>query len=110
MLLACSKENKVNRKLDGDWISEVFFGSLPHSNENFRFHLDKNKQGRGTGYLSIEEGNSQDTYGISYFLNGEDRLAMEINSEAYIFQIRSYSRKRIELLDQYDQVTILIKD
>lgn len=109
LLNSCSKERHFNRKLDGEWVSSVFFGESPNSDEEFFFSFSKDNKGDGDGFLRISDGFTQHTLGLSYYIS-QDKITMIIDSEPYSFTIKSYSRRKIELVDTYDAVTILEKD
>lgn len=103
---SCSKERSFNRKLDGDWSASIYFGQFPSSQENYLFHFDRQSKDSGKGYLIIEDGFYERTLGIDYYIN-DDNLTLIIDSDAYAFKIKSFSRRKIELIDSYGSVTIL---
>lgn len=109
LLASCSKEQRINRKLDGEWVATTYFGTAPSSHEEYFFHLSKDTKDTGDGFLRISEGSSKTTLGISYYMVDDD-ITMIIDSDAYSFTIKSYSRRKIELVDTYGLVTILEKD
>ncbi len=108
ILTSCSKEQRTNRKLDGEWNATVFMGYTPNSDESYTFTFNKDKDGEGTGTVKEVDGFYTDVYGMQYFIKN-DRLTMIIDQDALVFTISSMTNQKITLIDTYDETTILEK-
>lgn len=109
IIASCSKDQRNNRRIDGDWHATIFMGENPATfNEAYYFTFDRDKKGEGTGTIEWVDGNFSEVYGLKYFIKN-DYLSMIVDGESLIFTIRSISRKKIELTDAYGDATVLEK-
>lgn len=108
-ITACSKDQRINRKIDGDWKATVFMGTNLDPDEEIRFTFNKDSKGEGTGTMVYSDWNTKDVYGVEYFIKN-DYLTMIIDQDAVVFTINDITRKKITLTDNYGDATILEKD
>jgi hypothetical protein len=109
ILASCSKDQRNNRRIDGEWHATIFMGEDPEVfNEAYYFTFNHDKKGEGTGTVEWVDGSFSEVYGMKYFLKN-DYLSMIIDGESLIFTIKSLSRKKIELTDAEGEATVLEK-
>ncbi|MES2555634.1 MAG: hypothetical protein V4604_05755 [Bacteroidota bacterium] len=109
LVTACSKDQRINRKIDGDWKATVFMGSNPDPDEVVKFTFNKDTKGEGTGTMVYTDWGQDEVYGVKYFIKN-DYLTMIVDQEAIVFTINDITRKKITLTDNYGDATILEKD
>ena len=109
LVTACSKDQRISRKIDGDWKAIVFMGSNPDPDEEIKFTFNKDSEGEGTGTMVYSDWGSTDVYGVKYFIKN-DYLTMVVDQDAVVFTINEITRKKITLTDSYGDATILEKD
>ncbi|ASS49450.1 MAG: hypothetical protein A3D31_02980 [Candidatus Fluviicola riflensis] len=106
---ACSKDQRISRKIDGDWKATVFMGSNLDPDEEIRFTFNKDRNGEGTGTMVYTDWGMDEVYGVKYFIKN-DYLTMIVDQDAVVFTINDITRKKITLTDNYGDATILEKD
>lgn len=109
LLTACNKDQRISRKIDGDWEAIVFMGSTPDPDEKIIFSFDKDKNGEGKGTIELKDNWGTEVYGINYFVKN-DYLTIIADEDPVVYTITSMDRKTIKLTDSYGDATILEKD
>lgn len=98
---SCSKEARINRKLDGEWkVTSIEGQSLP-TDQNMYFTFDKDgKKGKGT-YTAAMSSQESYSFNFDYTLSG-DKLTLTPttgeNNQTEILTITKYESKRIEFI------------
>lgn len=109
VLTGCNKDQRISRKIDGDWEAIVFMGSTPDPDEKIIFSFDKDKNGEGKGTIELKDNWGTEVYGIKYFIKN-DYLTIIADEDPLVYTITSLDRKTIKLTDSYGDATILEKD
>lgn len=115
LLLAtsCSKEAKLNRKIDGDWNVTTVDGTAVASNEKMTFSFNKDKKDNGKVVLTdVQDGVSISANG-TYTLTDDKIINMVITflgeNETWMYTVEDYSKKSMKLKDEDGMVYELSK-
>jgi len=106
---SCSKEARINRKLDGEWkVTSVAGQSVP-SDEAFYFTFEKDgKDGKGS-YTMVSEGQTL-TIPYTYTLS-DDKLTITMTEngdvETEVFTVNKYESSKIEMTDSDNYLYVL---
>ena len=96
-IISCSKENKVNRKIDGNWSVKTINDVAPGNGDISGFEFVKEKSGKGRFYIYTTDG-----FGGAgtYDLEKDDKLIAYIGQDkldTFQFAIKDYSNKALTL-------------
>jgi hypothetical protein len=104
---SCSKEAKLNRKLDGEWNVVSLDGeSMVASEGTLTFKFEKDKKGNGIVTLTesdIYQGTTtSDTYSGTYTLTKDDIITMTLvegtTSDVYSVIVSSYDKSNMTFI------------
>ncbi|MBU2018111.1 MAG: lipocalin family protein [Bacteroidetes bacterium] len=112
LFVACSKEQRQSRKMDGDWQLETYDGQAPASGESESISFSKEKNGAGEGtFTSTNDGQSYSqkfTYQIV-----DDKITIAINEDGFsygvILTIKELKRKDLTLVDPEGKISVYSK-
>lgn len=97
---SCSKEAKLNRKLDGEWNVETIDG-ITMSGYTMVFEFEKDKKEGDVTITATQAGESPEIYKGTYKLTKDDIITMTLidgtSSEIYIATVNSYSKSDLTL-------------
>jgi hypothetical protein len=103
---SCSKDAKINRRIDGDW-KVVSIGSEVLTSEyalTMSFKKDEKKNGSGTfteTYDGINESTAF-TYNVA-----DEKISLIVDGYAEILTVKTYEKDKLELIDSYNDVWVL---
>jgi len=107
VLFSCSKEAKLNRKIDGEW-NVTTIDSEPLVSESIVFKFEKDKKGEGnvliteTGTTSNQAGST--TYTGTYTLNEDTEINTILTSDggtqSLKFIVSEYDNNTMKLVDE----------
>lgn len=112
ILASCSKENKLNRRLDGDW-NVVSYGTetIP-SGSSIVLSFSKDKKGLGTYVVTMNFDGDISTETGKYELEKDEKITMTSNesgSTPDVFTITEYSKTDLKLKDSDNEELVLKK-
>jgi hypothetical protein len=113
IITSCSKEVRINRKLDGEWRVTSITPQVYTTNPEMYFTFEKDgKKGKGTYTYTV--GSQSETYDFDYTLSGDKlTLTPTTGSEAgdtEILTITKYESKKIEFtVDALEGVTYVLE-
>ncbi len=109
LISSCSKEARINKKLDGEWkVTSISGESLP-AGSSLYFTFEKNgKEGKGS-FQSVN-GAKTETVPFTYTLN-DDKLTLvltyETDIETEVLTINTYESKKIVMTDSDSQKIVM---
>jgi hypothetical protein len=117
VLGSCSKESKLNRKLDGKWDVVTFSGITPASVgiTTFTIEFSKDKKGKGSYVSTSISSFGTDTSTGTYELTDDTKMTMTETPTAGntstpdAITINSYSKSDLTLSDSDGTVIVLKK-
>lgn len=117
VLGSCSKEAKLNRKLDGKWDVVTFSGLTPASVglTAFTIEFTKDKKGKGAYTTTMTEGSVSETSTGTYELTDDTKITMTetptagSTSTPDVSTITNYSKTDLTLTTSDNTVIVLKK-
>jgi hypothetical protein len=106
--VACSKNQRVSKKLEGSWTAKVYQGVETTSSFGASFTFAMEKHGEGTGsarYIIAGEAFESD---MTYFVKNS-RITIVSGGEATFFDILQQEDSKLILTDVAGDTTILTK-
>ncbi len=98
---SCSKEKKINRRIDGEWKEVSYNGVAVPADEQATISFSKDKKG-GTGSISFAESGVSISIPFTYTLV-EDKMTLVTtfagSSETSIMTINTYEKDKLEWTD-----------
>jgi uncharacterized protein (TIGR03066 family) len=104
MFTSCSKENKLNKKLDGTWNVTSYDGQTVSSDEIMKFEFEKDKGGKGK--LTYTEGNAnvKFSYSGTYELDKDEVINATLtvlgDTETWKIVVSDYSKDKMTATDE----------
>ncbi|MES2587584.1 MAG: lipocalin family protein [Bacteroidota bacterium] len=104
---SCSKDAKINRRLDGEWKVTSYDGKALASDETETYTFAKTDKLKGTGtYAATGTGYSINipfTYTI-----GDEKITLVVDgTDADVTTVTTYEKKKMEFKDSDGVVTVL---
>jgi len=103
---SCSKDAKINRRLDGEWKVVTVGGINPEVGESFTFKFTKVDKLNGTGiftYTFLTESFSEPlTYSVL-----DEKITIIVDNDIEIFSVTTYDKDRIEMIDSDGEIWVL---
>jgi hypothetical protein len=100
---SCSKERKINKRLDGTWSATTLDNEALTSTESVDFTFTKDENDNGTGSMSIKDGEFSFAATFSYTLV-EDKLDMIVDffgeKDTLMYTVTKYDKTDLELTDR----------
>jgi uncharacterized protein (TIGR03066 family) len=110
---SCSKEAKLNRKIDGEWNLVSVDGVAPEAGSSMTIKFEKDK--KGTGAVTMTESGGGMSFAIpgTYTLTDDKTITMVLTffgeSTTEIYSVSSYSKKELTMTDESKNVYKLTK-
>ena len=110
VLSSCSKEARINRKLDGEWNATQVNGVVPPAGSAVTFSFSRDKKGKGTGSQTASYGGFSISTPFTYSISGEVMMKKNDadNSVDEYYTIREHTKKRFVFASYDDKETILV--
>jgi hypothetical protein len=111
VLSSCSKANKVNKSIDGEWNVETIGGQNMDPGEKYVFKFDKDKKGKGSFTITYTYLGGTDVEIGNYILEDDKYLYLRwaADSYAYALKIQEYSKTELKLLDEDDNSSWVLR-
>jgi hypothetical protein len=107
---SCSKEKKINKKLDGEWKATTFEGDVIASGESAVFTFTKDEKDNGSGVLTVTDPVISFTFPFTYTIK-EDKMTMIYSilgsPDTSVVTINTYEKEKIEWTDSDGAKTVL---
>ena len=96
---SCSKEHKLNKRLDGEWRVTFWGGGAIVSPASMTYTFDRDKKGKGTYTWAYTNGTYFfDGSGI-YDLEKDDKMTFIEDGRTHIMKVIEYSKKTLTIVD-----------
>lgn len=102
----CSKDAKINRRLDGEWNVVTIGGVAPEVSESYSFKFTKVDKLNGTGTFTYTFLTESYTEPLTYTVLDE-KITVIIDGEIEIFTVATYEKDRMELIDTDGDIWVL---
>lgn len=108
LFVACSKDQRMSRKLDGTWNLETYDGKAPASGDSESVAFTKDKDGAGKAVYSYKNGNYSGSVTFDYRVDGDYLItSLTENNVTYsdTATIVTLKGKDLELKDSDNKVS-----
>lgn len=103
---SCSKDAKINRRLDGEWKVVSIGGVAPEATESYvmKFIKEDKLTGNGTFTYTFMSQSFTDAFTYSVL---DQKITLVIDGTAEIFSVTKYEKDRMEMIDSDGDLWIL---
>lgn len=91
-LASCSKERKLNRKLDGTWMVTSYDGQAMGSGESITITFDKDEKDNGKYTMTSVYSGFTYTESGTYQLTKDDMITLTSGNDSDIMTVTDYSK------------------
>jgi hypothetical protein len=105
-IASCSKDAKINRRIDGEWKVVSVGGAALASDESYTFKFNKDKKVDGDGTITYTDTFGTDVTAFTYSVSSE-KITMTYSGFADILTVSKYEKTKLELIDIDNNVWVL---
>lgn len=105
LIASCSKDAKINRRIDGEW-KVVSIGGVLASDEIFTFKFNKDKKKDGDGIVTLTDSFETESAPFTYTVSS-GKITLTYNGYAEILTVNVYEKEKLELIDLDNDVWVL---
>lgn len=105
-ITSCSKDAKINRRIDGEWQVKSIGGYTMESDESYVFKFNKDKKLTGDGSLTYTDSFGSDNVPFTYSV-ADQKITVVADGEAEVFSVSKYEKDKVELIDSNSEVWVL---
>lgn len=106
LIASCSKEAKINRRIDGEWKVVSIGGASLAADESYVFKFNKDKSENGDGTVTATDNFGTDVIAFTYVVSS-GKITLSYSGFAQILTVNVYERKKIELIDEDNDIWVL---
>ncbi|MES2588607.1 MAG: hypothetical protein V4622_06455 [Bacteroidota bacterium] len=106
---SCSKDAKINRRIDGSWNVVSIDGETMPSGSSYVMNFTKDKKTTGDGSIVVTDGGATETLAFTYSVTDEV-LTFVHDGITETLKVKTYEKKKIEFVDSYsggDEIWVL---
>lgn len=103
---SCSKDAKINRRLDGEWQVVSIGGVAPEATESYVMKFIKEDKLTGNGTLTYTFMSQSYTDAFTYSVL-DQKITLIIDGTAEILTVTTYEKNRMELIDSDGDLWVL---
>ena len=103
---SCSKDAKINRRLDGEWTVATIGGVAPEATESYvmKFIKEDKLTGNGTFTYTVMSQSYTDAFTYSVL---DQKITLILDGTAEIFSVTKYEKDRMEMVDTDGDLWVL---
>jgi hypothetical protein len=103
---SCSKDAKINRRLDGEWTVATIGGVAPEATESYvmKFIKEDKLTGNGTFTYTFMSQSYTDAFTYSVL---DQKITIILDGTAEIFSVTKYEKDRMEMIDTDGDLWVL---
>jgi hypothetical protein len=112
---ACSKPQRMSRRIDGSWKATKMFGTeVDSAGQQWTFEFKKAKKGKGTGTLTIDDGSETIVHKTRYTMKRDDRMNLTVGDQwgaqtNIAWDISELGDNTFRAIDVYGDESVLVK-
>jgi hypothetical protein len=105
-IASCSKDAKINRRIDGEWKVVSIGGASIPADESYTWKFSKDEKLTGDG--TYTEVDSFGTYSTPFTYSvGSEKITLVIDGFSTVLSVNKYEKKKVELIDSDGDVWVL---
>ncbi|NBO59906.1 MAG: hypothetical protein EBU82_02910 [Flavobacteriia bacterium] len=107
---SCSKDAKINRRLDGEWKVVTIAGVAPAVDESYTLLFNKIDKLTGSGILTYDYvvlGQPFSTVDVFSYSVVDQKMTLIVDGTAEIWSVTKYEKDRMEMVDSDGDVWVL---
>jgi ABC-type sulfate transport system substrate-binding protein len=105
-LASCSKERKLNKKLDGTWNAVSYDGQAMAAGQTITIAFDKDKKDNGTYTMTSTYGGFSSVETGTYQLTKDDLITLTSAGDVDIMTVTDYSKTDLTITDGGDVIIL----
>lgn len=105
-ITSCSKDAKINRRIDGEWQVKSIGGVAMGSDESYVFKFNKDKKLTGDGTLTYTDSFGTDAVPFTYTVS-DQKITIVADGTAEVLTVSKYEKDKVELIDSNSDVWVL---
>jgi len=102
VLASCSKERKLNKRLDGEWTLATWDGTALPSGESLTIKFEKDKKDNGKYTSTYTGALGTDIETGTYTLEADEKITMTDASGSSTATVTSYDKENLTINDDGD--------
>jgi hypothetical protein len=106
LITSCSKDAKINRRIDGEWQVKSIAGVAMGSDESYVFKFNKDNKLTGDGTATYTDSFGTDSAPFTYSV-ADQKITIVADGVASIFSVSKYVKDKLELIDEDNDVWVL---
>lgn len=106
LIASCSKDAKINRRIDGEWKVVSIGGAALASDESYTWKFGKDKRFTGDGTFTVVDLTGTYTMPFTYTV-GSEKITLIVDGTSDIYSVTKYEKKNLELIDSDGVVWVL---
>jgi hypothetical protein len=103
---SCSKDAKINKRLDGEWKVVTIGGIAPEVGESYTLKFIKEDKLTGNGTFTYAFLGQSYTEAFTYSVS-DQKITLILDGEAEIWSVTKYEKDRMEMVDSYGDLWVL---
>jgi hypothetical protein len=105
VMVSCSKDAKINRRIDGDW-RVISIGGFSVDPDIIIMSFDKEKRKTGDGSLSWTNEFGTEVSAFSYSVQ-DQKITLTLDGETEVLNVTKYEKDDLEFSDSDNDLWIL---
>lgn len=110
VMTSCSKDAKINKRLDGEWKVVSYDGQAPESGESETYTFVKTEKLSGTGTYNYTSGSATITFPFTYVI-ADEKITLTVDfgsgSDSETSEVITYEKDKMEFKDSEGKITVL---
>lgn len=98
LVMSCSKDAKINRRIDGEWKVLTIGGQSLESSESATFEFDKDGRKEGDGTLTWVNSLGTTTNAFTYSV-ADQKITLTLDGAAEILNVTKYEKANLQFND-----------
>lgn len=96
--VSCSKEQRINRKIDGEWKLKMYNGGGVSDGLIETYTFSKDKKGKGIGVYKYVYGNTNSSIPFDYYITNDD-ISLKYDQGSSVYTVELKDKNNLMLTD-----------
>jgi hypothetical protein len=103
---SCSKDAKINRRIEGEWKVVSIGNEVLSSNYTLTMKFIKDEKKNGSGTITEVDNGTSETTSFTYNVSDE-KITLVVDGIAEVLTVKKYEKEKLEFLDSYNEIWVL---